>query len=284
MVCQEGRIAIKCFVSTVLLFSTLFLFPININTFIVYQYHIFINPLLFYIAINIILRIFFCKGYQIAVRAGFLGQIFGLGFYVFQYAPAQVYIFGIYMAIMSFFHYSEYLTIAIIKPKELTTKSFMLSHSPAYIGAALTSWIEFGLESYFFPDIKVLPYVPYIGLIICIGGEMVRKLAMFTAAKNFDHLVQYTKADDHTLVTHGIYSWCRHPSYVGWFYWSIGTQIILLNPICIIVYTIISWMFFNERIHCEEITLLNFFGQQYLNYQEDVGTGLPFIKGYIVRP
>lgn len=95
---------------------------------------------------------------QIAVRAGFLGQIFGLGFYVFQYAPAQVYIFGIYMAIMSFFHYSEYLTIAIIKPKELTTKSFMLSHSPAYIGAALTSWIEFGLESYFFPG-NVLDWI-----------------------------------------------------------------------------------------------------------------------------
>lgn len=38
--------------------------------------------------------------------------------------------------------------------------------------------------------------------------------------------VQFTKAETHQLVTHGVYSIVRHPSYVGWFWWSVGTQVI----------------------------------------------------------
>lgn len=57
-------------------------------------------------------------------------------------------------------------------------------------------------------------------------------------------------------------------------------QLILCNPFCLIAYTIVSWRFFRERIYEEEIYLLNFFGEDYLDYQKSVGTGLPFIVGY----
>jgi protein-S-isoprenylcysteine O-methyltransferase Ste14 len=30
---------------------------------------------------------------------------------------------------------------------------------------------------------------------------------------------------DHQLITSGVFSLMRHPSYVGWFYWSVGTQV-----------------------------------------------------------
>lgn len=96
----------------------------------------------------------------------------------------------------------------------------------------------------------------------------------------FSFQVQCEKATDHVLVTHGVYSWFRHPSYVGWFYWSIGTQLVLLNPVCVVAYAVASWFFFRERVAIEEIMLLNFFGQQYCVYQQKVGTGLPFIAGY----
>lgn len=96
--------------------------------------------------------------------------------------------------------------------------------------------------------------------------------------------MQCEKSADHVLVTHGVYSLFRHPSYVGWFYWSIGTQIILLNPFCTIAYTAASWLFFKERVEFEEIALLNFFGQHYCDYQQKVGTGLPFIHGYRIKP
>lgn len=119
-----------------------------------------------------------------------------------------------------------------------------------------------------------------VGSLICFSGEILRKVAMLTARKSFHHLVQFQQADDHKLITNGVYRWFRHPAYVGWFYWSISTQIILANPICFILYAIASWLFFRERIHTEEITLLNFFGQEYVQYQQTTKTGLPCIEGY----
>ena len=74
--------------------------------------------------------------------------------------------------------------------------------------------------------LKQIHWISSFGLIFVILGELVRKYSMFTASTNFNHYVQYTKQEGHELVTHGIYSLCRHPSYVGWFYWSVGTQVI----------------------------------------------------------
>lgn len=141
-------------------------------------------------------------------------------------------------------------------------------------------------------------WISYFGLILVTGGEVLRKLAMVTASSNFNHYVRHVREEGHVLITHGIYGFSRHPAYVGWFYWSIGSQvsvlpliiifyeflvhlqIMLCNPLCAVAYTIVSWKFFNFRIVDEEITLLNFFGEEYLDYQKRVGTGLPFIKGY----
>lgn len=69
--------------------------------------------------------------------------------------------------------------------------------------------------------------VSLTGLMLVIAGEFIRKLAMWTAKSNFNHYVQHVKEEGHELVTTGIYAYCRHPSYVGWFYWSVGTQV---NP------------------------------------------------------
>ena len=42
-----------------------------------------------------------------------------------------------------------------------------------------------------------------------------------------------------------------------------------------------SWRFFNDRIHDEEITLIYFFGDDYMAYQKKVATvGVPFVKGF----
>lgn len=60
-------------------------------------------------------------------------------------------------------------------------------------------------------------------MVLC--GEGLRKAAMLTAGSNFNHIVQNEKAQSHVLVTSGVYSYFRHPSYVGWFYWSTGTQV-----------------------------------------------------------
>lgn len=199
------------------------------------------------------------------------------------YAPAGWKRCGVYFLFMTTFHFSEYLTIAYANPRTLSTATFMLNHSIAYIGAATMSWLEFLIEIYFWPTLKKNTTILFIGILICIAGEVLRKLAIITANTNFNHIVQYHKNENHTLVTHGVYRLMRHPSYAGWFWWSIGTQIILANPICVFLYAIISWKFFYERILVEEVTLVNFFLEEYVEYQQQTPTGVPFVRGYVER-
>lgn len=216
---------------------------------------------------------------RIVLISHVLGAIFGVG--MLLSASQENYRFlGIYLMILSFFHASEYIATAAYNPKTLSLDSFLINHSREYTIAAVASWIEYAIEYALLPSLKSLYWISWVGVVLAVAGELLRKMAMLTAMSNFTHMVSFRKRDDHSLVTHGIYGWFRHPSYVGWFYWSIGTQLILCNPICAIVYTVVSWLFFADRIEEEEKMLLVFFGKQYLDYKKKVPTGLPFIKGY----
>ncbi|KAL3281588.1 hypothetical protein HHI36_004795 [Cryptolaemus montrouzieri] len=283
MISREANVALNSFFAAFGVFSSVSVLKIISDDLTLSVINclsiLIINSTLLFILIN-----FIYKGYEfeIAIRSSFLGALFGTGIFIELSAPSHLKIFGIYMCIMSIFHYTEFFTLAIIDPKLVSPNSFVINHSPEYTFAAVFSWIEFFVEAYFYPSLKQYSIISYFGCAICIGGELLRKTAMFNAGSNFNHLVQYEKAKDHVLVTSGVYSWFRHPSYVGWFYWSIGTQITLLNPICIVGYTIASWTFFRQRIFIEESTLLNFFGQQYCDYQNRVGTGIPFVNGYLI--
>lgn len=216
---------------------------------------------------------------QVVLCSHGIGLVFGMGMLMAFSGEHYVY-FGFYAMSLAFFHQSEYVVTAIFNSHTLSVDSFLLNHSWEYGIAAISSWIEFWLEYYFFPEMKSFYFLSLIGLVLVIGGEALRKLSMFTAASNFTHHVQFRKRHGHTLVTHGVYALFRHPSYVGWFYWSVGTQLLLCNPICLVGYTLASWHFFEDRITDEEEFLIQFFGDEYVEYKRRVPTGIPFIKGF----
>lgn len=72
----------------------------------------------------------------------------------------------------------------------------------------------------------------------------------------------------------------RHPSYFGWFYWSVGTQLVLCNPLCTVAYAAAAWYFFHERIPYEERLLVRFYGEKYTKYAKSTTIGIPGIKGF----
>ena len=57
-----------------------------------------------------------------------------------------------------------------------------------------------------------------------------------------------------------------------------GTEIITFNPICFIIYLIVLFKFFDDRIKIEEELLIEFFGQEYIDYRNRVPILIPFIK------
>ena len=218
---------------------------------------------------------------RVILLSHLLGLALGVGVLI-QQVDSEIRYVGVYLIFLSFFHCSEFVVTDIYNSRTLTLDSFLINHSKEYVIAAVVSWIEYALEYYYCPWIKSLYLISWLGLGLVLFGEFLRKLAMLTATSNFTHNIQFYKRHGHQLVTWGIYKYFRHPSYVGWFYWSVGTQLLLCNPVCAVAYVIASWLFFRDRILCEEESLIHFFGQEYIDYQKQVGTGLPFINGYVL--
>ncbi|XP_055309042.1 protein-S-isoprenylcysteine O-methyltransferase [Sitodiplosis mosellana] len=286
MWCHEGKVSLAAFISGIIttVFTSLLavsFFSLELNTFRNFGL-VFIGPIGTY-ALFCLITFFVTSTNDFAVvkRATALGVCFGLSVISIYFSPIAWKRLGVYFLFMSTFHFSEYITISWANPQTLSTDTFMLNHSIAYLVAATTSWLEFLIEVYMWPGLKGNTSILLVGVVMCVSGEILRKLAIVTASKSFNHIVQYQKSEDHVLVTHGVYRLCRHPSYAGWFWWSIGTQIILANPICSIVYSYIVYRFFYERILVEEVTLVNFFQEKYVAYQNCVPTGLPFVNGYV---
>lgn len=125
------------------------------------------------------------------MRSCNLGFVFALSVLIAAFSTPNWRPFGYYGCFLSFFHYSEYLTIAWANPTTLTLDSFMLNHSLHYHIAAATSWVEFCVETVFYPQLKCYRFLWIIGICLCIFGEVLRKLAMFTARSNFNHVVSF---------------------------------------------------------------------------------------------
>ena len=75
----------------------------------------------------------------------------------------------------------------------------------------------------------------------------------------------------------------RHPSYFGWSLWAVGTQVMLLNPISVVLFSLASHLFFKDRIPYEEELLVEFFGEAYIEYAMKTPIWLPGIEGAIIE-
>lgn len=143
--------------------------------------------------------------YQYGIQAWFLGCVAGYSLLTTLLTNStNLAIFSRYTLIMSIFHFSEMFFIGITNNENLKADSFLLNHSIQYWLAAISSWLEFGIESLTMPWLNS-NYISFIGLLLCISGEIIRKLAMWHASSAFTHLIAYRKNKNHYLVTTGIY-------------------------------------------------------------------------------
>lgn len=184
---------------------------------------------------------------------------------------------------LSIFHFLEFWCTAERNTLVAKIDSFLLTANwPSYAIAHSAAFMECAIVSIFFPNRSWTPFgmAPWflaLGLFLTLIGQVVRSVAMLQAGASFNHMVQTRKADSHRLVKSGIYSIFRHPSYFGFFYWGLGTQMVLGNVICFVGYTAVLWLFFSRRIRHEEAKLIEFFKDDYIQYRKNVGTRMPFI-------
>uniref|UniRef100_A0A7S1VFV4 Protein-S-isoprenylcysteine O-methyltransferase n=1 Tax=Grammatophora oceanica TaxID=210454 RepID=A0A7S1VFV4_9STRA len=145
-----------------------------------------------------------------------------------------------------------------------------------------SSCCEFAIRLSFFPNVNTRG-LAYVGITLVVVAQFVRTSAMITCGESFNHLIQKSKKDNHVLITTGIYKYLRHPSYAGFFYWSVGTQFLLSNYLHIVLFSAASWWFFHIRIPYEEETLLDFFGHEYVSYGSKTWIGIPFVRSPVLE-
>ncbi|KAL4978599.1 Isoprenylcysteine carboxyl methyltransferase family-domain-containing protein [Aspergillus desertorum] len=192
-----------------------------------------------------------------------------------------------FLASLSLFHFLEYYITAAHNTRYADISAFLLSsngwaYNIAHSSAAaecLLGFLFYPHESYFefTASMGGVKIQVVLGLFLMILGQAVRTLAMAQAGTNFNHTVQVERKEGHTLVQHGVYSVLRHPSYFGFFWWGLGTQLVLGNVVCLVGYAVVLWKFFSSRIHREERFLIAFFGEEYVEYKKRSIVGIPGI-------
>ncbi|KAI8983433.1 Isoprenylcysteine carboxyl methyltransferase family-domain-containing protein [Pilobolus umbonatus] len=215
---------------------------------------------------------------NISVYGFILGLICATGVMFAILGDTTIPQFGIFLAALSLFHFLEYIATALFNADKLTLDSYLINHSPHYHAAHAAALLEFLIEFYLFPTWKSFNWFNYIGIFLILLGQSCRTIAMFSARHNFSHHIVDYKARDHVLVTHGIYSIIRHPSYFGFYWWAIGVQFLLFNPICLLLFVYWLQVFFSERITYEEYTLERFFKDEWVQYKKRTPTLMPFIQ------
>eukprot|EP00927_Polykrikos_kofoidii_P066643 TRINITY_DN62203_c0_g1_i1.p1 TRINITY_DN62203_c0_g1~~TRINITY_DN62203_c0_g1_i1.p1 ORF type:complete len:265 (+),score=14.87 TRINITY_DN62203_c0_g1_i1:63-857(+) len=213
----------------------------------------------------------------------FLGTTLGLHAGVLLLSRAANLSLGIvqwsaYVCLLCIFHIGEWFVTAAYRPSELAYKSWIINHSKAYTVATLASMLEFWLEYFLFPSMK--GGALWIGMTCVFAAAVlaIRVGGMIHAGSNFDHIVMTNKKHGHELVTDGIYGYLRHPAYFGWFYWSIGGQLMLGNPVCTVMFALASHTFFSDRIPTEEYALLEIYKDEYRDYATRTPIGIPFVR------
>ena len=192
-----------------------------------------------------------------------------------------------FLGALSLFHFLEFWVTAQRNTLVANVDSFLLTQNwPSYAIAHSLAFVETILISIFFPNrnwsfhilgYSLQPFWIFLGLFLTFIGQTVRTIAMYQAGASFNHQVQQRRAATHTLVTRGVYGWVRHPSYFGFFWWGLGTQLVLGNVVCFCAYAVVLWMFFRDRVEHEEDKLVDFFREDYQRYRKRVPTLLPFI-------
>lgn len=239
----------------------------------------------------------------IAMRAFSLGLSLGVSAVLtilLVYMQHPIWRAPFFVTALSLFHFLEYYTTAAYNTRFADLEAFLLTtNGRAYNAAHTAAFMETLLTALFarrWQAIWSTRWTIALGLGSIVVGQVVRSAAMIQAGTNFNHTVQRRRNSGHVLVKTGVYALLRHPSYFGFFWWGLGTQLVLGNVVCFSAYTVVLWLFFRARISSEfgvvsrnraclliralleeEEFLVRFFGKEYEDYRTCTPVGIPFI-------
>ena len=129
-----------------------------------------------------------------------------------------------------------------------------------------TSWLGFA-------DYHLPVWMGWLGALVLAGSLLVFWRAHFDLKTNWSPSLEIR--DDHTLITHGIYRYIRHPMYASQLLWAIAQILLIQNGLAGPLDLVFFIPMYFLRVGAEEKLMLDTFGSQYAEYMKKVGGLLP---------
>ncbi|MBN2745466.1 MAG: isoprenylcysteine carboxylmethyltransferase family protein [Bacteroidales bacterium] len=111
--------------------------------------------------------------------------------------------------------------------------------------------------------------------VFIITGLILRWFAVYSLGASFQVKLQIHKQQK--LKTNGVFSFIRHPSYLGSILYYIGLALLMHNYFSLITLAIVPTIVIISRIEKEEKMLLSHFGTEYQTYINKSYRLIPFI-------
>ena len=170
---------------------------------------------------------------------------------------------------------SEFLISRFLR-STATDKKNMDSNSLKFIWLGIVVSLTLAIyitSNYNFP-ISDTAVIKYAGLSLIIIGIVLRLIIVKSLGSLFT--ADVTIRQNHTLKTDGFYQFLRHPSYSASLLSFVGFGISLNNWISLLIVIVAILIVFLNRIKIEEKALIEFFGQEYIEYKKSTRALIPF--------
>ncbi len=171
--------------------------------------------------------------------------------------------------IVDFFIRNGVKAKAIERTKEdnHTTLFIVLAFAIIIILAEVSGYYRFGT---FYNETIVL-----IALVIMLLGLALRVYSILKLKNSYTRMLRTTETQK--LTTEGIYSYIRHPGYLGtilvWVFFGLALE----NYVVFFTAVFLILLVYKWRIKSEEKMLIEKFGQQYKEYQKKTYKIVPYI-------
>jgi protein-S-isoprenylcysteine O-methyltransferase Ste14 len=129
-----------------------------------------------------------------------------------------------------------------------------------------TPWLDFA--NYELPD-----WAGWLGAVLLAGAVLVFYQAHRDLGRNWSPSLQVFEG--HTLVTHGIYHYIRHPMYASQWLWIMAQMLLLQNWLAGVAGALTFLPLYLLRVPGEEQMMLEQFGEQYRAYMRRTGRVVP---------
>jgi protein-S-isoprenylcysteine O-methyltransferase Ste14 len=115
---------------------------------------------------------------------------------------------------------------------------------------------------------------------VCLLGFIIRVVTIGFSADSTSGRNTRTGQIAESLNTTGVYSFCRHPLYLGNFLIWLGIAAFTQNFWFIIAFIFVFWVYYERIMYAEEEYLIGKFGNEYLNYSDNTPAFIPGFKNY----